>query len=100
MRLQRVDFDTDETPVTAVFELTLNEIVLLYNLTGRTAPTDVTAAGGRDQKWGEALDDVASCLGGAFLNRFYEGGASDFPKFSVYEIAAHKAERVAQQEKT
>lgn len=98
MKLQRVDFDADEEPASAVFELSIIEMALLYNLTGRTAPVDVTTAGGRDQKWGEALDDIASCLSGAFFNRFYENGANEVcvPKFGITEIAAAKAERAAE----
>lgn len=95
MRLQRVDFDAEEEPTSAVFELTITEMALLYNLTGRTAPIDVTAAGGGDQKWGEALDDIASCLTGSFFNRFFDAGADEVcvPKFGITEIAARKADR-------
>lgn len=92
MKLLRVDFDDEEMPKTAQFELTVTEMVLLYNLTGRTAPLYVTQASGGHQAYGEANDDIASCLSGAFFNRYWEGGVDDAgPRFGVTEIAAHKS---------
>lgn len=94
MRLQRVEFDSDEEPVSAVFSMSIDEMALIYNLTGRTSPIDVTNAAGGDQKWGEANDDIASCLSGAFFNRFYDAGVDEVaPKFGIVEIAARKADR-------
>lgn len=93
MKLLRIDFDDESMPRTAQFELTVPEMVLLYNLTGRIAPLYVTQAAGGDQTYGEANDDIAGCLAGEFFNRFWDSGAGEAgPRFGITDIAARHAE--------
>lgn len=92
MKILRVDFDDEAMPKSAQFELTVTEMVLLYNLTGRVGPRFVTEASGGHQIFGEASDDIASCLSGNFFNRYWENGVDGAgPRFGISEIAARQA---------
>lgn len=89
MKLNRADFDDEELPETAQFTLTLDEAALLYRYCGGIAPLFVTQASG-DQKWGEANDGIAECVGN-FFNRFYDSGIEDVaPRFGMESIVACK----------
>lgn len=75
-----VTFDSDEQPEEFSVVLSLDEVALLYRLTGHISPQRITDASGA-VKWGNALFDVAGCLGG-MLNRFFDAGIEDVaPKF-------------------
>ena len=75
-RLNATTFDQDERLETVTLTLTVDEVAVLYRFVGSVAPKAVSDATG-DVRWGNALYDVADCLSGAVLNRFFEGGADD-----------------------
>lgn len=82
MKLIRVEFDDAENPERFVVEMGLDEMALLYRLTGHVSPKTITEAFGA-VRWGEALDDLASGAA-SILNRFYEDGANDvIPRAAV-----------------
>lgn len=84
MRLVRVDFDAKEAPSVFTVSLTLDELALLYRLTGHIAPKRITDLSG-DVRWGDALYELADGAGG-FLNRFFDAGPDDvIPRFDVYK---------------
>lgn len=85
MKITRVDFDEEEEPVSLTVKMSLDEAALIYAYTGRTSPLAVSTAGG-SAKWGEANSDIASCLSGAFFNRFFEDGANEVLRLSAEEI--------------
>jgi hypothetical protein len=88
MKLLRIDLGDDDLPVAALARLTLTELHLLYNLTGRTPPARVTQAAGGNEDYGRASDDIARTLQGSFFSRFWESGADEVgPEFDVREIA-------------
>ena len=95
MRLESVNsFDDEEMPTSATFRLSLDEIAVLYRFTGHVAPVDISTASG-SQKWADASDEVASCLG-SFINRYWENGVDDVaPRFSVDSIYGAKRMREA-----
>jgi len=94
VKLNRVDFNDDEEPVTLTVTMTVDEAALLYAYTGRTAPLYVTKAAG-SERWGEANDDIASCLSGAFFNRFFDGGANDVLRLNIEQIVEAKRQHLA-----
>ena len=81
MRLVKVEFDAEESPKEFTVSMSLDELALLYRLSGHIAPKRITDLSG-DVRWGNALYDLADGAGG-FLNKFFESGPDDvIPKFS------------------
>lgn len=96
MRLMSIDaFDDDERPTLATFQLTRDEVALLYRYAATVAPVDVSKASG-ESRWADVNDGVASCSAN-FFNRFWEGGVDDVaPGFSVRSLYAVWRERVGE----
>lgn len=76
MKVKSIELDEDEMPERVLVEMTLDEAAVVYRLTGGIAPRTVSRAL-LGTRWGEALDGVATCLSGAFFNRFWDDGANE-----------------------
>ena len=83
MKLIRVEFDPEEAPSEFTVSMSLDELALLYRLSGHISPKRISDLSG-DVRWGNALYDLADGAGG-FINRFFDGGPDDVvPHFEVY----------------
>lgn len=80
MKAKNIKLDDDEMPETITVEMTVDEAAVVYALVGFIAPrTTSMALGGT--RWGEAMNDVATCLSGSFFNRFWESAADVVPRW-------------------
>lgn len=86
MKLLHAAFDNEENLASVTVHLSLDELALIYRVVGHTAPRTITDASGGHQRWGEALDDVATGAGN-IINTFFENGVDDIaPKFSAFQV--------------
>lgn len=87
MKMTEAKFDDDEKLSEVTVTLPLDELAVLYRLTGHIAPKAITDASG-DVRWGNAFYDLAYSAGD-ILNRFFEDGANSvIPRFKPIAIAA------------
>lgn len=75
MKVKHISLNEDEIPETITVEMSVDEAALIYGLTATIAPRLVTNKVGL--KFGEALSEIATCISGAFFNRFWDRGAHD-----------------------
>lgn len=91
MKLVQVSFDDKEQPREFTVSMGLDEMALLYRLTGHISPKRITDLFG-DVRWGNALYDLANGVGSC-LNTFYDAGPDDVvPNVSPYleDSAIHR----------
>ena len=69
MKLRNIAFDVEETPTTFTFDMTTDEVALLYRFAGHTQASLVATYG---QRWAEALQGL--CVAADALNTVFEDG--------------------------
>lgn len=93
VKLVRIDaFDDDEKPTEATFTCSVDELALIYNVTGTVAPVDIEKVGG-SYRWVEANEEVASAIS-SFFNRFWDNGVEECaPRWNVEKLYEAKRDR-------
>lgn len=93
MKIRSASFDDDEFPEEFVVSLGVDELALIYALSGRLAPVDVSTASG-DIRWGEALFVLAEGAGN-ILCRFFDS-PKELTSFTVEQVIEAKKARLSE----